>query len=439
MFARIRSILFSINASYWFYPALFATFAFVMATAMVELDRAGAADWLSSVSVLHPARPDGASNMLTVLAGSMIGVASTVFSITIAAVAYASGTYGPRLLTNFMEDKGNQLSLATFIGTFVYAITVLRTVRSEQEAPLVITGGDAMPGFVPQLALLTGFVLMIVSVGVLVYFLHHIPSSIRINTVLEGIGKDLLGRIEDRFEEAGSGPPTRREPCEGATIGASNTGYIRYIDFGTLSQCARDAGADMDLLVRPGDFLQPGKAMARLSRSGIEDAMPDKVRACFALGGSRTPEQDLEFSIDELVEIALRALSPGINDPFTAITALHWLGAATAALGRKELSPVLSANEPGEPCVQPLDDDFGHFVKRGFGAVRPAVASNKLAALVALDSLDEAARQIDDASRKAQLRTEADLLLAQAEHALTGPELDEVRARYHALAAMAGG
>ena len=130
MFARLRSTLFNINASYWFYPALFAAAGLLLALLLVHVDRIGAAEWVSDWKWVSPARPDGASNMLTVLAGSMIGVASTVFSITIAAVAYASGTYGPRILTNFMEDKGNQLSLATFVGTFVYAITVLRSVRA---------------------------------------------------------------------------------------------------------------------------------------------------------------------------------------------------------------------------------------------------------------------------------------------------------------------
>ena len=335
MLARVRSLWFAINASYWFYPAIFAFCSFVLALGMVELDRNGAADWLSRVSVLHAARPDGASNMLTVLAGSMIGVASTVFSITIAAVAYASGTYGPRLLTNFMEDKGNQLSLATFIGTFVYAITVLRTVRTEDETTLFISQSDSLPGFVPQLALLVGFGLMIISVGVLVYFLHHIPSSIRINTVLEGIGSGLLRLIEKRFDDHGSGPAERCPPPEGAMVCSQATGYIRYLDFATMKEVAHKHAVVIAMKVRVGDFLQTDAPFAQVDIAEIDDDLADDIRNCLAIGGSRTPEQDIEFSIDELVEIAQRALSPGINDPFTAITALHWLGAATARLGCK--------------------------------------------------------------------------------------------------------
>ena len=157
MFSQIQSLWTKANASYWFYPALFAIISLFMALGTIYLDRIGWADFLGDIEWLQPARPQGASNMLTVISGSMIGVASTVFSITIAAVAYASGNYGPRLLTNFMEDKGNQLSLATFIGTFVYALTVLRVVRTAEEQPLLIGNPDTASGFVPQLSLLVAY------------------------------------------------------------------------------------------------------------------------------------------------------------------------------------------------------------------------------------------------------------------------------------------
>ncbi|GGC33130.1 hypothetical protein GCM10011371_20660 [Novosphingobium marinum] len=435
MIARLRSIWFSINASYWFYPALFAAAGLVLAFGLVYVDRIWASEWLSTIEALTPARPDGASNMLTVLAGSMIGVASTVFSITIAAVAYASGTYGPRLLTNFMEDKGNQLSLATFIGTFVYAITVLRSVRSEDEAPIVLTGAAAQgpPGFVPQLSLLVAFGLMILSVAVLVYFLHHIPSSIRINTVLENIGKRLLAMIEHRFPDPNKGPAPEVDMPDGTAVLATSRGYIRLLEMQQLRELAEERGISIGLSVRAGDFVYPGITIAHLDCGDCDDDLAEAVRDCFALGGSRTPEQDLEFSIDELVEIAQRALSPGINDPFTAITAVHWLSAATAELGQRELrNPVRGEREEDDRlgALVPLQDDFDHFVARGFGATRSAIAASRLAALVTLDGLANAGRLIDDESRRATLLREAGLLLAQAEKSLTGPDLHEVRARH---------
>src|SRR3546814_1525448 len=127
-----------------------------------------------------------------------------IFAITIAAVVYASGTYGPRLLTNFMTDRGNQLSLGVFVATFVYGLMVLRVVRAEDEVPATAADAAAtyLPGFVPQISLLIAVALLLLSVAVLVYFLHHIPASIRINSVLAGIGRRLLRDIEERFPKA---------------------------------------------------------------------------------------------------------------------------------------------------------------------------------------------------------------------------------------------
>ena len=432
MIANLRSTWYSVKASYWFFPAIFAVVAFVLSLVLVRIDRLGMADYLSGISALHPARPESASNMLTVLAGSTIGVASTVFSITIAAVAYASGNYGPRLLNNFMEDKGNQLSLATFVGTFVYALSVLRTVRAEDESPTTLTDAtsQSLPGFVPQLSLLVAYGLMIVSVGVLVYFLHHIPSSIRINSVLEDIGKRLLGQIEIAFPDADAGPEIVQPSPSGCTVPAIATGYVRTVEFGQLLDVARKHDCRIGMALRVGDFVHPGVALVRLNCADDDKKIAEAVRDCFALGASPTPEQDLEFSIDELVEIALRALSPGINDPFTAITAIHWLGAATALLGRRDLRKRIDDEDPGTCAVIPLDDGFAHYLSRGFGAMRSAIASNRLAALVTYHTLAQATGVIDEPERRARLRGEGALLLAQAERALEGPDLDEVRERY---------
>ena len=176
--ARLRTLWAAINATYWFYPALASLAALALAALTIHLDRSGWSEWLTGMDAIAPARPDGASNFLTVIAGSMIGVASTVFSITIAAVAYASGSYGPRLLTNFMEDKGNQFSLATFIGTFVYALAILRVVRAEHERPADVADAAAsvLPGFVPQLSVLTASVLMAWVGSALLFGAIHLPT-----------------------------------------------------------------------------------------------------------------------------------------------------------------------------------------------------------------------------------------------------------------------
>ena len=433
MTGELRFLWARLNANYWFYPALFTVLGAALAFGLVYLDRNGFANWLSDIAWIVPARPKGAADMLTVMAGSMIGVASTVFSITIAAVAYASGNYGPRLLTNFMEDRGNQLSLATFIGSFVYALIVLRSVRTEDETAATIADAAAttLPGFTPQLSLLVAYALMAICVAVLVFFLNHIPSSIRINKVLEGIGGRLLESIrdtypvEDKLREA-------RALEGGEPLTALDTGYVQLIDFEDLAAIARDANCTLSLRIRTGDFVH--RDLPLLDVKGCDpEEIEDKVRACFTLGATRTPEQDPQFLIDELVEIGLRALSPGINDPFTAITALHWLGAATAEIGRRDLRKQVCKDDAETCPVIPKPDDFRHYADRGFGTIRGGVATSPSAAEVMMETIENAALPVQHSPRVKVLRDEADLLMAQARLSLKGPDLEIVERRYRTL------
>jgi uncharacterized membrane protein len=181
-----------LRGSYWFLPTVMALAAVLLAGGMVFLDTYEGSEWMDGLPWLYAARPDGARQVLSAISGSMITVAGTVFSVTIAAVVYASGQYGPRLLSNFMSDRGNQVTLGTFIATFVYCLLVLRTIRSTGEA-------GAGAGFVPTLALLVGVALALCSISVLIFFIHHVPSQLHINVVIEDVGDKLLKEIDNRF------------------------------------------------------------------------------------------------------------------------------------------------------------------------------------------------------------------------------------------------
>lgn len=426
MTAKLRFIWARLTANYWFYPALFSLLAAGLALGLVWLDRNGASALLLDTDWLIPAQPSGASDLLTVMAGSMIGVASTVFSITLVAVTFSSGSYGPRLITNFLEDRGNQISLGTFIASFVYAIIVLRSVHAPFDPPAG-SGAEALPGFVPQLSMLVAYALLAVSIGVLVFFLHHVPSSIQINTVLHGIGARLLSTIcmtypvEDADADA-------RQPVAGEALLATDAGYVQLIDFTGLEEVANRHECTISLSVRTGDFVHRDVPLLDVA-GAAPDTVADDVRACFTLGRSRTPEQDPQFLIDELVEIGLRALSPGINDPFTAITALHWLGAAIAEIGRRDLRKDIGSENADNCPVIPMADDFAHYVKRGFGAIRSGVASAPIAAEVMFDTLRNTAGAIAAPQRRDILRSEGRLLAAQAREHLSGPALEKLDER----------
>jgi uncharacterized membrane protein len=417
-----------VRASYWFIPSLLTFAAFLLSLTTIHLDRLWGSEWLTAFSWFEGSRPAGARAQLTVISSAMIAISSTVFAITIAAVAYASGNYGPRLLTNFMNDRGNQWSLGVFIATFVFNLTVLRVVRDPQDAP---APGDsrteALTAFVPQRSMLVSAASAIVAVAVLVYFLHHIPASIRINTVLGGIGRRLVRDIEKRFPvEGGSSEPEGR--ISGVAIPARSIGYIEIIDFAELDEIARKHELTIALRVRTGDFIHPHVPVVEVSQAA-DEKLQARILDCFSLGESRTPTQDLEFLIDELVEIALRALSPGINDPFTAITSFHWMGAALAKLADRDLREGPEQERYERTRVQPLADDFEHFVQRSFGAVRASAAANPTAAKNFLSALSQVSIGATSPERRAALQREAEMLVQQAELELEGPALREVRDR----------
>ena len=202
MKARILAHIDGLRSSYWFIPSVMALGAIVLSFVTTAIDGRIGPGWIERVSWLYANKPDGARGLLSTVAGSMIGVAGVTFSITIASVVYASGQYGPRLLTNFMSDRGNQVTLGTFIATFLYCLLVLRTIRAADEASGAANpSGDVVGAFVPHVAIVTALVLALASVGVLIFFIHHVPESIHVSHVIAGVGRDLSEKIEKLFPE----------------------------------------------------------------------------------------------------------------------------------------------------------------------------------------------------------------------------------------------
>ncbi|WP_246359657.1 DUF2254 domain-containing protein [Stakelama sediminis] len=427
----MRKIAEDLNSSYWFLPAVMTVGAIFLSLITYAIDVRMGQHWVQEVAWIHGSKPDGARSLLSTIAGSMISVAGTVFAITIAAVVYASGNYGPRLLTNFMSDRGNKFTLGTFIATFVYCLLVLRTIRSSGE------GGES--AFVPEVSLIVAMALTLLSVGVLVFFLHHVPDSIRINSVVSNIGERAMREIEGRFPDPDRGALMRMPPAAATVpVRARKTGYVEVIDFDTLAGVAQECDVRIRLTVRPGDFVHPAMPIAEVEgKDALADRVERAVHSAFAVGEFRTPRQDIEYSLDELVEIALRALSPGINDPFTAITCMHWLSAATAQLAMRNLECDVDQRPYGEHGVYAVPDDFDHFVRRGFGSVRASAAENAIASRMFVEGLSAAAQGDVSPLRVAALRREARLLLEQAEHTLAGPTLDELRAAVEQFAPVA--
>ncbi|MDO9007098.1 MAG: DUF2254 domain-containing protein [Thiobacillus sp.] len=339
MRVQVFKTLERIRASFWFLPAAMASGAMGLAFATVALE-APVTDWLTlNWGLTFTGGAEGASSLLGAIAGSMITIAGVVFSMTLVALSLASSQLGPRLLRNFMRDTTTQMVLGTFVATFLYCLLVLRTIRRAEETL-----------FVPHLSATLGVLLAVVSVGVLIYFIHHVSVSIQANEVVARVGKELIEEIEQLFpENIGRGAPRipaeppnadflDRFDREACPIGSAGDGYLQFIDGDALMALAMQEDVVIRVARRPGHYVVATRPLALVwPGNRVTDQLMDRVNSAYALGNQRTSGQDIEFAVNQLVEIAIRALSPGVNDPFTAITCVDRLGSALCRLAQQDM------------------------------------------------------------------------------------------------------
>ena len=313
--AFVQKILSDLRASYWFVPSCLVIAAMILAEATLALDRSGVdlSGWLPES--LTDTQLDGARSTLTVAAQSVIGVTGVMFSVTMVAVSFASGNFGPRLIGNFMRDRGNQWSLGILISTFVYALLILQSLH----APASVDA-DA---FVPQISVLLGMALTFGSVFVMIYFVHHIPETINVANIASGLGERFRDALVEsaRFEVPGQPPHLRH------SLSLDKPGYIQRLDVSRLDTVAETHGLTIVVDAVPGIFVDAHQCVVRTDRA-LDDDITGELREAFAVGRSKTEDQSPLFIADEQVEMIARALSPGVNDPFTAINGLNWLAAA---------------------------------------------------------------------------------------------------------------
>lgn len=324
MRARLLKLLFDIRTSYWFVPMLMVLAAMCLASAaswLDSLEHSLALSWMLRITV------DDARMILSTIATTVLGVAGVTFSITIVAVSFASSNYGPRLINNFMRDKGSQYTLGTFIATFVYCLSIMTTVHGAS----TLSSGQDVEAFVPAFGIVVALLLTFASISVLIYFIHHITETINIENIVADIGRSLQSRITELFPVHDADTPVLDSDFEQArdkrqclAIRATRTGYVQAIDLDRLNELAvRD-----DLLIRvhyrPGDFTTVGDCLLSSWYKDSEEPEQESMRECFATGEERTEHQNVLFLIEQLGEVIARALSPGINDPYTAISSMNW-------------------------------------------------------------------------------------------------------------------
>ncbi len=395
----------ALRASFWFVPALFAAGAALLATAALEAD-----SWLlesgRSASWLYSGSPESARSILTMLAGSMIGVAGVTFSITIVALSLTSAQFGPRLLRNFFRDTGNQVSLGTFVATFLYCLLVLRAIIESQPTPAIAVSGATA--------------LSLMSLGVLIYFFHHVSTSIQATAVVAAVAQELEDAI-DRFcerddpeqrDESASEAPMRL--TGGDTVTSPRSGYVQAVNYEGLLLLATDRDVVIEVLHRAGDFVNAGAPLARIAPAGrLADEDDGRICQAFLTGRQSTEEQDLEYSIRQIVEVALRALSPGINDPFTAINCIDWLGAAIARLAARDMPPAARRDSSGRLRLLLDELTFDGVVDTALQQIRQSGVAHVAVAIRLLDVLAAIAPQT-------RIRVQAETLRRHADEVLVG-------------------
>ena len=427
----------SLRSSFWFVPTTMACLAVALAVAAVEIDKTVGDDWLARLGWIYSGGAEGASLLLGTVAGSMIAIAGTVFSMTLVALSLASSQLGPRLLRNFMRDTVNQVVLGTFVATFLYCLLVLRTIRRADEV-----------AFVPHLSVSIGLLLAMVSIGVLIYFIHHVSVSIQADEVVARVGTELKDGIDRLFpgqlgqpkSEVLSASGNAALPAaferEARPVGALEDGYLQLIDADALMVLANEEDLLLRLERRPGHYLVRGQTMVMVwPGERVTEALVEKLNGAFVFGNQRTSTQDVEFPVRQLVEIAVRALSPGINDPFTAVVCVDRLGSALCSLAQRDLPSPLRFGADGRLRLVAQGSTFAGIVDTAFNQIRQSARSNPAVAIRMLDAISQIAGQLQHAQHAACLQRHADMIIRGAREAV--PEAEDrlaVEVRYVATA-----
>lgn len=438
MNTHLRQYWQQVKESLWFIPGLMVLCAFGLSFAIVEFDANTSWEGKKRFPLLFGVGADGSRGMLTAIAGSMLTVAALTFSLTLSTISQVSSQYSPRVLRNFMRDRVNQLIMGYFVSVFTYCLIVLGTIRGSEEGR-----------FVPATAVLTGLLLALGGVAALIFFIHHIAESLQTGTIVRHIFHETAQAIEemfpDRFGEAIDNPAKAEaalryseEESGWWPIKSDQTGYLQRIDTEGLMNWAKKNRVVLRIERDMGAFVDEGSLLFSV-RSDMNRPDPDEADWAddlldfVSVGRHRNVEQDVAFGIQQLVDITLKALSPGINDTTTAVMAVDYLGSVVSQLARREF-PTRLRSDGHSLRILVQAADFEAFVQLAFDLPRINAKGNHAVLRRLLRALSVVADSVCSPDRKAVLRTQAILLLDHATDTLTTDyERHQVRALYDDL------
>lgn len=419
MKAYLAYFRYLIGSSFWFVPGLMALGGMLLSFLSLQLDATSAGQWVERWNWFAEIRPEAARQVLSTTAGSMMTVTSLVFTMTLATLTLASTQLGPRLLRTFMADRVNQIVLGTFTATFLFNLLILRSID------------DGPAASVPTISVAMALLLVVISVWLLIFFIHHLASSIRSDNVIARVGKELDQSLKAIFpEEDAEFPSAPPVPPIRRSLTAKNAGYVQAIDHQALARLAARHQVFVKLDRRAGHFVvadgglgwvwPPERVSERLLR-GMHEAI--------VIGPTRTPAQDAEFSIRALVEIALRALSPALNDPDTASACVDRLGASLSlAMRRGRYQPLWMADDTVRVIGQPISVE--DMLDAAFNEIRQNAVRNAAVTIRLLEMLGSLVQFARRPERIAAIRKHADSVARSWDAGAFPPQdRSDVRAR----------
>lgn len=416
---KLKEFGINLRGSFWFLPTLIVAFSIALAVGLIEADSAGSRDWMADWPRLFGAGAAGARGMLATIAGSMMTVVGVTFSMTLMTLALASSQYTSRILRNFMSDRITQVVLGIFAGIFTYCLIVLRTIR----------GGDE-GGFVPSLSVAFSVVLAIGGIGTLIFFIHHIASSVQASSIIASVAKETLEAVDRLFPEREDQELMEDESDSSSlplpvrtwqVVVARRNGYLQSVDNAALLRLAREHRTIVRMDRGIGEFVVQHTPLASLALENSPDQeILAALRAAYGIDRFRTVHQDCAFGIRQLVDIALRALSPGINDTTTAVMCVDYLTAILARLAYREI-PSSRSYEDGELRVISISPTFAGLVAVSFDQIRVSAEGNVTIMLRMLAALQTIAGFTPSGGRRQVLQEQMECIAEMSARTIKSP------------------
>ncbi|MFD3947126.1 DUF2254 domain-containing protein [Streptomyces sp. NPDC058579] len=426
----------TLRTNLWLIPSLEVIGVMLLFTVTYLIDRAAYRSEVTLPSWVMAGTADSGRQILIVIAGALVTVVGVVFSVIIVALSLASTQFGPRMLRTFIRDRGAQFTLGTYVATFAYVLLALISIAPGSH-------GD----FVPHLSITVAMVGMGLDVAVLIYFIHHITVEIQLPRVISRIAAELSQAITTQSAKT-------RDDVPGSTVGPSaeellgrlegsdgvvfvrKSGYLQFIRHQHLVRIAAKADATILLPYRPGHFLVAGSGMARVWPPEAAPVVQRALAKAEVTGHARTLAQDISFGVDQLVEIAIRALSPAINDTFTAMTCIDWLSSSLCRI-TDHWDPS-GVHRDGEGVIRVISTEVGYdrLVQRSFEKIRQAGSGMPAVMIRQLEALTKIMERATTTEQRALLLHQA-AMIHEASGSIPEPsDRADVTRRYEALRAL---